>query len=80
MVVIEGGLTAIILKVGQLMTEQGLSEAELSQLTGLGGDTVRKLGSGDAAAIRFSTLDGVCRALGCRPGDVIVYAPGEGRG
>lgn len=70
----------IILRVGQLMAERGLSEAELSQLTGLGGDTVRKLRAGDAAAIRFSTLDGVCQALGCRPGGVIAYAPDEGRG
>jgi putative transcriptional regulator len=36
------------------------------------------LKAGRAKAIRFSTLDAICKALDCQPGDILEYAPDEG--
>lgn len=66
---------AIILKLGELMDGRGLDDEGLARLMGLEIEGVRKLREGDVGAIRFSTLDGLCRALGCSPGDVLGYLP-----
>nr|WP_302808717.1 helix-turn-helix domain-containing protein [uncultured Adlercreutzia sp.] len=75
---------SIILKVGELMDGRGLDDEGLARLMGLEIEGARKLREGDVGAIRFSTLNGLCLALGCGPGDVLGYVPdgdeGAGRG
>lgn len=66
---------AIILKVGELMDERGLDDEGLARLIGLETEGARRLREGDVGAIRFSTLNGLCLAFGCGPGDVLGYVP-----
>lgn len=51
---------------GQLATQVGITQANLSILK-----------TGKAKAIRFSTLEAICRELNCQPGDIIEYRPEE---
>ena len=55
------------------MTGHGLTDVELARLAGLSEGDVARLRTGDVRSLRLSTLDGLCRALGCCPGDVLDY-------
>ena len=50
---------------------------ELSSKTGISIANLSILKTGKARAVRFSTLDQICRALNCQPGDLLVHEPGE---
>ena len=67
----------IILKMNGLIVERGFDGRGLARLIGLEIGGVRKLREGDVKAIRFSTLNGLCRTVGCRPGDILDYVPDE---
>jgi len=49
----------------------------LSELVGISVVNLSILKSGKAKAIRFSTLNSICEALGCQPGDILEYAEEE---
>lgn len=52
-----------------------MSSGELAGKVGISATNLSILKTGKAKAIRFSTLDALCRALDCQPGDILEYTP-----
>jgi len=50
---------------------------ELAEKVGVTEQNLSILKNGKAKAVRFSTLDRICEALDCQPGDILVYQPGD---
>ena len=53
-----------------------MSLTELADRVGVTIDNLSILKTGKARAVRFSTLDALCRELNCQPGDLLVFEPG----
>jgi putative transcriptional regulator len=66
---------AIRVNLDRLLAEQGMTLVQLSDLVGISVVNLSLLKNGHAKAIRFSTLSALCAALGCQPGDLLLYAP-----
>jgi putative transcriptional regulator len=64
---------AIIVNLDVMMARRKTSLNALSQAVGVSVQNLSVLKAGKAKAIRFSTLDAVCRALDCQPGDILEY-------
>ena len=60
-----------------MLARRKMSLTELSQQVGITMANLSILKTGKARAIRFATLDAICRALNCQPGDILVYEEGE---
>lgn len=58
----------------ELLKARGMSLTELSEKVGLTLANLSILKTGKAKAIRFSTLDALCRVLDCQPGDLLRYS------
>lgn len=56
-----------------MLARRKMSMTELSSRVGVTMANLSILKNGKAKAIRFSTLDAICRALDCQPGDILVY-------
>jgi putative transcriptional regulator len=65
----------VCLHLDRLLHERRMSLAELADRTGVSASDLAILKSGDARALRFTTLEALCRELGCQPGDILTYAP-----
>lgn len=63
-----------------LLAERGFSVNELAEAVGITPVNVSVLKNGRAKAIRFSTLDALCRELDCQPGDILEWADEDGAG
>ena len=59
-----------------MLAKRKMSLTELSEQVGITMANLSVLKTGKARAIRFSTLDALCRALDCQPGDILEYAAG----
>ena len=68
----------IIVNLDVMLAKRKMSLTELSGRVGLTMANLSVLKTGKAKAIRFSTLDALCRALDCQPGDILDYLPEEG--
>ncbi|GAA0532363.1 putative transcriptional regulator [Rhizomicrobium palustre] len=68
---------AIKLNLDRVMFERKVSLTELADRIGITLANLSILKNNKARAIRFSTLDALCRALDCQPGEIIEYVPGE---
>jgi len=68
---------AIIVNVDVMMAKRKMSLNELSEKVGLTLSNLSILKTGKAKAIRFSTLDAICKALDCQPADILEYREGE---
>ena len=68
---------SIKLNLDRVMLERKLSLTELADRVGITLANLSILKTNKARAIRFSTLDALCRALDCQPGDIIEFVPGE---
>lgn len=66
---------AISVTLDRLLEERGMTLTELSERIGLTLANLSILKTGKARAIRFSTLDALCRELDCQPGDLLVHEP-----
>lgn len=55
------------------LAKQKMSLTELSQQIGISMTNLSLLKNGKVKAIRFSTLEAICKALSCQPGDILVY-------
>ena len=64
---------AIILRLDRVMADRKMSLNELSEKVGVATVNLSKLKNGHVSAIRFSTLDAICKALNCQPGDILEY-------
>lgn len=67
----------IVINLDVELAKRKMSVAELAEAIGITPANVFVLKSGRAKAIRFTTLEAICRALGCQPGDLLAYEPGE---
>lgn len=64
---------AIVLRLDRIMADRKISLTELSERVGISLANLSNLKTGKVKAIRFSTLDAICRELQCRPGDILEY-------
>ena len=60
-----------------MLARRKMSMTELSQRVGITMANLSILKNGKAKAVRFSTLDAICKVLQCQPGDILVYEEGE---
>lgn len=67
----------IILRLDRVMADRKISLNELSEKVGVANVNLSKMKNGRISAIRFSTLQALCEALRCQPGDLIEYQFGE---
>jgi putative transcriptional regulator len=66
----------IRVQLDRILLERRMSLTELADRVGVTLANLSILKTGKARAIRFTTLDALCRELNCQPGDIIVFEPG----
>ncbi|BBO31654.1 putative transcriptional regulator [Lacipirellula parvula] len=79
---------AIIINIDVMLARRKMSVTELAERVGITMANISVLKNDKAKAIRFSTLEAICKALECQPGDILEYeadsapllAPGSARG
>lgn len=64
---------AIIINIDVMLAKRKMSVTELAEKVGITMANISVLKNGKAKAIRFSTLEAICNALECQPGDVLEY-------
>ena len=69
---------SIIVNVDVMMAKRKMSSNELAEKIGITAANLSVLKTGKAKAIRFSTLDAICKALDCQPGDILEYTEDQG--
>lgn len=67
----------ILINLDVMMAKRKVGLTELSDRVGITLANLSILKNNRARAVRFSTLDAICRALDCQPGDIIEYVPDE---
>lgn len=65
----------IRVRLDELMLRRGMSLTELSEEVGITLANLSILKTGKAKAIRFTTLESICAALNCQPGDLLYFEP-----
>ena len=70
---------SIIVNLDVMMARRKISLNELSERVDLTLSNLSILKTGKAKAIRFSTLEAICKALDCQPGDILEYVNDENR-
>lgn len=68
----------IIVNLDIMLAKRKMSLSELSERVGITLANLSILKTGKAKAIRFSTLNAICRELECTPSDILEYRPDEG--
>ena len=66
---------AIKVNLGHVMLDKKMSLSELAENVGITNANMSNLKTVKAKAIRFSTLDRICKILKCQPGDILEYTP-----
>ena len=64
---------AIILRLDRVMADRKISLNELAEKVGIANVNLSKIKTGKISAIRFSTLNAICEALNCQPGDILEF-------
>ncbi len=64
---------SIIVNVDVMLAKRKMSSGELAEKIGITPANLSILKTGKAKAVRFSTLDSICKALDCQPGDILEY-------
>ena len=67
----------IIVNLDILMARRRISSNELASMIGLSQANLSILKTGKARAIRFSTLESICKALQCQPGEILEYSAAD---
>ncbi len=70
----------IIVKIDEILADRNMTVTELAQKVGITIANISVLKNNKARAIRFSTLDSICKALDCQPGDILEYIDYEDLG
>jgi putative transcriptional regulator len=70
----------IIVRIDVELAKRKLSVGEFAEQVGLTPANVAVLKNGRAKAVRFSTLEAMCRVLECQPGDLLEWVPGDDEG
>ena len=68
---------AIRVNLDMMLVKRGLSLSELAEAIDITLANLSILKTNKARAIRFSTLDAICRVLDCQPGDLLEYIPDD---
>ena len=63
----------IILRLDRVMADRKMSLNALAEQVGVANVNLSKIKTGKISAIRFSTLEAICEALDCQPGDILEY-------
>lgn len=63
----------IILRLDRVMADRKMSLNELAEKVGIANVNLSKIKTGKVSAIRFSTLEAICDALDCQPGDILEF-------
>ena len=63
----------IIINIDVMLAKRKMSVTELAEKVGITMANISILKNGKAKAIRFSTLEAICKALDCQPGDILEY-------
>lgn len=66
---------AIIIDLDVMLAKRKVSSKELAEAIGITPQNLSILKTGKARAVRFSTLDAICRFLECQPGDLLRHVP-----
>ena len=66
---------AIGVRLDDLLHDRRMTLTELAEKVGMTLANLSILKTGKARAIRFSTLEAICEALGCQPGDILTFEP-----
>jgi putative transcriptional regulator len=67
----------IVVNVDVMLAKRKMSSTELAEKIGITTANLSILKTNKAKAIRFSTLEEICKALDCQPGDILEYVPEE---
>lgn len=67
----------IVLRLDRVLADRKIRSKELAERIGLTEVNLSRIKTGKISAVRFSTLDALCRELGCQPGDILEYMPDE---
>lgn len=70
----------IIIHLDQVLTDRNMKSKELAAIIGITEANLSILKSGKAKAVRFSTLEAICEALDCQPGDILEFLPSTNKG
>ena len=65
----------IVLRLDRVMADRKVSLKDLADKVGVSNVNLSKMKTGKISAIRFSTLEAICDALNCQPGDILEYDP-----
>ena len=68
---------AIVVNLDVMLAKRKMRMGDLARAIGITQANLSILKTGKAKAIRFSTLDAICRHLDCQPGDILEYRPNE---
>ena len=68
---------SIVVNLDVMMAKRKMSSQELAERIGITAANLSVLKTGKAKAVRFSTLEAICQALDCQPGDVLEYRANE---
>ena len=63
----------IVVNLDVMLAKRKMSSGELADRVGITPANLSILKTGKAKAVRFSTLEAICRALDCQPGDILIY-------
>lgn len=66
---------AIVISIDRMLTERGMPVGAFADAIGITPANVAVLKNGRAKAVRFTTLDAICRVLECQPGDLLQWVP-----
>lgn len=69
---------AIVISIDRVLAERGMPVGAFADAIGITPANVAVLKNGRAKAVRFTTLDAICRVLECQPGDLLQWVPDEG--
>jgi putative transcriptional regulator len=68
---------AIIIRLDRVLADRKMQMNDLAEKVGISNANMSNLKTGKVKAIRFSTLDAICRYLNCQPGDILEYNSDE---
>ena len=69
---------SIIINIDVMLAKRKMSVTELSERVGITMANISVLKNGKAKAVKISTLNSICKALDCQPGDILEFVPEEG--
>lgn len=70
---------AIIIRLDRMLADRKMRLNELAEQVGISNVNLSNLKTGKVKAIRFSTLEAICRVLDCQPGDILEYVEDDNK-